>query len=265
MKQKQLKEKGTHSFEIEDVVKYGSIEKALIMKEIKSIAIYKLRNEKNSWVYYSRRALEKKFPYMKKSSIDRWLKELKKDGWLKTRIKNKFKYDKTQSFLPTELEGVSQKLKNVSQNGTPLSQNGTTIPSHSSSLLNNNNKGSNQVATLRNYFIKKCKELKGFEPEMAFGKEGKLLKDKLKRYSVEQLKDLIDNFMESKIGEDLGFTLSICLSAPVINQWLIGKLTKPKKPTYNGNPMKKRFGKWYVLEQGEWKEFADSESKIVYI
>lgn len=128
-----------------------------------------------------------------------------------------------------------------------------------------NKKGSNQVATIRDYFIDQCKALKGFEPEMAFGKEGRLLKDKLKRYSVKQLKDLIDRFMRSKIGEDLGYTLSICLSAGVINQWLIGKLERPKKPTYNGNPMRKMYGKWQVLEQGEWKEFADLESKIVFI
>lgn len=125
--------------------------------------------------------------------------------------------------------------------------------------------GSNGVATIRDYFIDQCKELKGFEPEMAFGKEGRLLQQKLKRYSVAQLKDLVYRFMRSKIGEDLGFTLSICLSAGVINQWLIGKLERPKKPTYDGKPMRKMFGKWQVLERGEWLEFADLESKIIYV
>jgi len=126
------------------------------------------------------------------------------------------------------------------------------------------NKDSNQVALIRNYFIERCKELKGFEPEMTFGKEGKLLKDKLKRYSAEQLKKLIDDFMESKIGNDLGFTLSICLSTGVINQWLGKKLRQPKKPTYRGQPMRRMYNKWQVLEGGDWKEFADSEKKIVY-
>lgn len=126
-------------------------------------------------------------------------------------------------------------------------------------------KKGNQVATIRDYFIEQCKTLKGFEPEMAFGKEGRLLKDKLKRYSVEQLKDLVYRFMRSKVGEDLGYTLSICLSAGVINQWLAKKLEKPKKPTYNGNPMRKMFGKWQVFERGQWLEFADKESKIIYV
>jgi hypothetical protein len=123
---------------------------------------------------------------------------------------------------------------------------------------------SSPVSLIRNYFINQCKLLKNFEPEMSFGKEGKLLKDRLKRYTPEQLKDLIDQFMKSRIGEDLGFTLSMCLSAGVINQWLGGKLEKPKKPYYQGNPMCKMRGKWKVFIQGEWKEFADSESKIIY-
>ncbi len=143
------------------------------------------------------------------------------------------------------------KLLNPQKKGNKEKQSGSNPPS--------------AVATIRDYFIEKCKILKGFEPEMAFGKEGRLLKDKLKRYSAEQLKDLIDKFMKSKVGEDLGFTLSICLSAPVINQWLIGKLERPKRPTYNGSPMRKMFGKWQVLEKGDWKEFADLESKIIYI
>lgn len=127
------------------------------------------------------------------------------------------------------------------------------------------NKGvGNQVALVRDYFIEQCKALKGFEPEMAFGKEGRLLKDKLKRYSPEKLKDLIDKFFNSRIGEDLGYTLSICLSAGVINQWLAGKLERPKKATFRGNPMRKIFGKWQVLENGEWLEFAGKESEIIY-
>ena len=129
-------------------------------------------------------------------------------------------------------------------------------------VINKDNKGGNKVALIRDYFIERCKALKGFEPEMAFGKEGRLLREKLERYTSEQLKDLIDQFMKSKIGEDLGFTLGICLSAGVINQWLGGKLEKPKKPYYNGNLMCKIQGKWKVFDRGEWLEFADKESTI---
>lgn len=125
-------------------------------------------------------------------------------------------------------------------------------------------KEGNGVAILRGFFIEKCKKLKGFEPEMAFGKEGRLLKQKLKRYSVEKLKDLITKFFKSRIGENLGYTLSICLSASVINQWLAGNLEKPKKPTFRGCPMRKRYDKWEVLENGRWLEFAGREEEIIY-
>ncbi len=132
-----IKETGTHSFNIEDVQKYGSIEKALIMKEIKSMSLYKLRNKKDGWVYYSRNALAKKFPYMKANSIKRWMQELKKDSWLKTAIKNKFKYDKTKSYLPTELNEVETKIvPSIGQNDQPIGQNDQTIPPHSTSHSN---------------------------------------------------------------------------------------------------------------------------------
>ena len=121
---------------------------------------------------------------------------------------------------------------------------------------------SSSITIIRKYFTEQCKELKGFEPEMQFDKEGKLLKEKIKRYTVGQLKDLIDRFFNSRVGEDLGYTLSICLSAGVINQWLAGKLERPKKAYFQGNPMRKVFNKWQVLENGEWLEFNDKESKI---
>ena len=39
---------------------------------------------------------------------------------------------------------------------------------------------------------------------------------------------------------------------------------QPKKPYYHGAPMRKSYGKWQVLEGGEWKDFADKESTITY-
>ena len=126
-------------------------------------------------------------------------------------------------------------------------------------------KEGNPVAIVRGFFIDECKRRKGIEPEMAFGKEGKLLKEKLKRYSQEQLTDLVDKFLNSEIGEKLGWTLSICLSAPVINQWLAGRLEKQKKPYFKGSLMRKLFdGRWQVLVDGRWLEFAGKESEIVF-
>lgn len=131
-------------------------------------------------------------------------------------------------------------------------------------LDNTTPKGGNEVALIRNYFTERCKKAKGFEPEMAFGKEGKLLQEKLKRYSVEQIKDLIDKFLNSKTGEDLGITLSICLSAHTINLWQADKLEKPKRPYYLGDLVVEKNGRKYVIHQGEWLEFAGLEKEIEY-
>lgn len=129
----------THSFVVEDAIKYGSIEKALLVKEIRGMQVYKLRNSGQGWVYYSSAALEKKFPYMKKESIKRWLGELVDDGTLETTIQNKIKFDKTKSYRLPEISLVGQnepswvkmnhrQVKMNRQTG----QNEPTIPPHSS-------------------------------------------------------------------------------------------------------------------------------------
>lgn len=78
----------THSFDIQLASEIG-IEKALIMKELSSISAYKENNKLDErsgryWVYYSSEALAKKFPYMKPSSIRRWMVELENDGYIES-------------------------------------------------------------------------------------------------------------------------------------------------------------------------------------
>lgn len=129
-----------HSFLLEDVERYGSIEKALIIKEIRSMQIYKQRNGAQAWVYYSSGALSEKFPYMKKESIKRWLNQLVDDGVLETTIQNRLKFDKTKSYRLKEVILVGQNEPSVGQNDTPERikmnhlkvQNEPTIPPHSS-------------------------------------------------------------------------------------------------------------------------------------
>lgn len=114
-----MKEKNinpTHSFNIEDVEKYGSIEKALLIKEIRSLQIYKLRNKGQGWVYYSASALADKFPYMKKESIKRWLNELIENNYLERKVRNKVRFDKTWSYRLTELSPVGQNEPSIVQN-----------------------------------------------------------------------------------------------------------------------------------------------------
>lgn len=131
----------THSFEITDVDKYGSVEKALIMKEIKSISAYKIRNGHEGWVFYSSAALEEKFSYMKIRSITKWLNELELDGFLKvdrSGRRNQNNYDKTKWYKPIELNVMEcQPIgKKCQSKGINDQSNGTisqTIPPQSTS------------------------------------------------------------------------------------------------------------------------------------
>lgn len=125
------KERGSHSFDIELAVEFGSIEKALLFKEIKQMSVYRVRNKKDPFVFYSAEALSLKFPYMKRRSIDRWLKELVESKHLSTQVKNKHKYDKTKSYALLEL------CQPIGQFGQPIGRDGTTIPPLSTSLSDN--------------------------------------------------------------------------------------------------------------------------------
>ena len=205
-----------------------------------------------------------------------WIKLLREGGYIRTKrtpyglIFTVYKaskifgqkVDKNRSVVKDRTQ-KEEKDRSTSSRSSVYAE-GRSSNKNTSSNNNKLPKGSNEVALLRTYFIDIVKAQKDFEPEMSFGKEGKLLKDKLARYSVVQLKDLMDKFLKSSTGEDLGYTLSICLSAGVMNKWLAGKLEKPKQPTYNGSPMRKFFGKWQVFSNGDWLDFADQESKIVY-
>jgi DNA-binding transcriptional regulator YhcF (GntR family) len=48
------------------------------------------------------------------------------------------------------------------------------------------------------YFKKRVRELKGFEPEIDYGKDGRLAKSRLKKYSFKEIMDLIDWYLNSE-------------------------------------------------------------------
>lgn len=92
--------------------------------------IYKARHGKDPYAYYSRRALADKFPYIPQQTIGRLLSKMEEDGYLLSKIDNKYKYDKTKSYLVNTLAHLGQ---SVAQNEPPIAQNEPTIPSLSSS------------------------------------------------------------------------------------------------------------------------------------
>lgn len=68
----------------------------------------------------------------------------------------------------------------------------------------------------------------GRKPEIAFGKSGKHIKDKLHRYSDIELCQLMEIFSESAESERLGFTLELFLSPSVFNKLLSLKASRAK-------------------------------------
>jgi hypothetical protein len=127
---------GSHSFQIGEAVRLGSIEKAIILKEITRMAAYKIRTKRdNIWVYYSASALAEKFPYMNSKSIQRWMQELVEEGELMTTVDNKMKYDKTKSYIPTQFsEFVNQKEQQVAQFDQQVAPDEQPIPPLSTPL-----------------------------------------------------------------------------------------------------------------------------------
>jgi len=92
----------THSFDVE-LAKEVGIEKALILKELQNLIEYKSNNQLDirdgrAWVYYSSQALAKKFPYMKASSIRRWMDELEDDGYIESGFFSSDKRDRVKWY-----------------------------------------------------------------------------------------------------------------------------------------------------------------------
>lgn len=111
----------THSFEVAEAKRLGSIEKAILLKEIRRMAVYKARRGKDPWVYYSGSMLAEKFPYMAQRSIERWLKELVEAGELESKVENNVKYDQTKRYTIRQIrESVRQNVASIAEIGEPI-------------------------------------------------------------------------------------------------------------------------------------------------
>lgn len=94
-----------------------------------------------------------------------------------------------------------------------------------SSVLSSDNQESKQdknpkVKEVLDYFYKQCYSTKGFKPEISGGIEGRMIKQKLKRYTPEEMKEAFDWFLESEESDIMGCTIKLCLSNYVFNKWL---------------------------------------------
>ena len=130
---KQIRE---HHFKIEEAVKYG-IEKAVILYNLR---FWLDKNEANKsnikekdgvnyyWTFNSSRAFTELFPYLKESSVRRWLQELEKDGVIISGSFNKTKYDQTKWY--------TMKDYSIDQNEQWNDQNEQPIPDNKHKIIN---------------------------------------------------------------------------------------------------------------------------------
>ena len=106
-----------HSFNIDDAVKYG-VNQAILLSNFRHWLDYHKANKTNIhdgfvWMYNSSKSFSELFPYMKASSIRRWLKELEEEGLIKSGNYNKSPYDKTKWYtIPSEYKVRLTKMVN---------------------------------------------------------------------------------------------------------------------------------------------------------
>lgn len=151
-------------------------------------------------------------------TVERGVKELKEKAGLKVERKGLGKNNRY--FFPdwTELS--------LSDKTTLSLQEKTT---QSTPIVRDNIKDNTFVGEkspfeeIISYFKEKVKRLKGFEPEISWGREIGIVKRKLKRYKPDEIKELIDWYLSSPHSEKLGCTLSVCLSTNIINLWKASK------------------------------------------
>jgi DNA-binding transcriptional regulator YhcF (GntR family) len=166
------------------------------------------------------------------STIDRALKELVAKTGL--RIKRRG-FGKSNCYHIPNWQESSEMITQEASELTNLED--TRLKSHESSgvttIIDNSNKYFNKYNTkvdakaspidVIDYYKRKVKKLKGFYPEIDYGKDGRLAKERLKKYSFEEIVDLIDWYLNSENFEKLGASLSICLSNFIINLWKANK------------------------------------------
>lgn len=122
-----MKQNKEHHFKTDEAEKYG-IEKAVILYNIRFWLDKNKANKSNIkehegrkyyWTFNSSKAFSELFPYMKASSISRWLRELEEDGTLISGKFNKVNYDRTKWYTIDEYS-IDQNEQSIAQNERPI-------------------------------------------------------------------------------------------------------------------------------------------------
>jgi len=163
------------------------------------------------------------------TTIDRAVKELIAKAGLKVKRRG---FGKSNCYSIPDWQESSEVINQEASKMTTLED--AKLKAHEPpkvmTIIDNSNKYNTKVDDKESsaldvieYFRSKVKEVKGFEPEIDWGKDGGLAKKRLKKYSFEEIKQLIDWYLNSKHFERFGASLSVCLSAFMINLWKASK------------------------------------------
>jgi DNA-binding transcriptional regulator YhcF (GntR family) len=162
------------------------------------------------------------------ATIDRAVKELVAKTGLRVKRRG---FGKSNCYhIPNWQESSEMITQEASKMTNPENTKlKTHEPSGVTTIIDNSNKYNTKVDAKASsidvieYFRKRVEEVKGFEPEIDWGKDGGLAKNRLRKYSFEEIKELIDWYLNSKHFERFGASLSICLSNFIINFWKANK------------------------------------------
>jgi hypothetical protein len=162
------------------------------------------------------------------ATIDRAVKELITKAGLKVKRRG---FGKSNCYLIPIWQESSGMITQEASGLTNLED--TKLKTHEGTrmmnIIDNSNKYFNKYNTkvdveaspidVVEYFKRRVREFKGFEPEIDYGEDGRLAKNRLKKYSFNEIMDLIDWYLNSEHFEKFGASLSICLSNFIINLW----------------------------------------------
>jgi DNA-binding transcriptional regulator YhcF (GntR family) len=179
------------------------------------------------------------------TTIDRGIRELREKAGLMVKRRG---FGKSNCYLVPDWLESSEMTTLENSKLTALEEKRLTNHERArvKSIINNINIYTNvddkesSVKEVFSYFRERVKAIKDFVPEINWAKDGKLAKKRLKNYSLEEIKQLIDWYLRSKHCQRLGVSLAVCLSGFVINLW---KASKSKS-----NYLQKLYPTWQYKE-----------------
>lgn len=185
-----------HSFDIEIAKKYG-VHSAIILNNLlfwikKNIANEEHIYDNNCWTYNTRKAFNELFPYMTERQINYALDKLIEDGIIVTGNYNEDKRDRTLWYAITEkgynLLGICNlhftKMSNAENTNVTAIPNITNTDNKENICINTNTK---EIEILDYLNEKAGTRYRAVESNL------RLIRGRLKDYTVDELKKVVDN------------------------------------------------------------------------